>query len=261
METLQKGDAETLREKMSSLSIAIAGIPFEVEVPERFRASVERLFGPYSTKEEPLFTVGPSPSYGQWVKSVVPGLGDEEIYHDEIMHEAALRLLKYGCLLLHAAVIAVDGRAYAFSAPSGIGKSTHVKLWKEHFGNHAFIVNGDKPFLCRREDGWWAYPSPWAGKEGWQTRKEVPLQAICFLEQGSHNAIRPIDEIEETDRLLVQTEQPATLPELDFYLALEGKLIAEVPGFVLTCLPNAEAARLSYTILSGKDDWNHAGSI
>lgn len=250
-----------MERRQAATALSIAGIPFAVEVPERFRASAARMFGPYATDEKPLFTVGPSPDYGRWVSSIVPGLGEEELFHDEVMHEVALKLLHHGCLLLHAAVIAVDGHAYAFSAPSGTGKSTHVKLWRQRFGSRAFVVNGDKPFLCRRDDGWWACPSPWAGKEGWQTQQEVPLRAICFLEQAGRNEIRAIGETEMTDRLLAQTEQPADLAELDLYLALEEKLIAEVPAFVLKCLPDEEAAHLSYAAMSGKDDWNHARSI
>ena len=39
-----------------------------------------------------------------------------------------LQLPKYGAFLLHASCIEVDGVAYAFSAPSGTGKSTHTGI-------------------------------------------------------------------------------------------------------------------------------------
>ena len=37
-------------------------------------------------------------------------------------------------ILFHSSAIAVDGKAYLFAAPSGTGKSTHTRLWRETFG-------------------------------------------------------------------------------------------------------------------------------
>ena len=40
-----------------------------------------------------------------------------------------------------------------FTAQSGTGKSTHIKLWKKHFGKDVDIVNGDKPIVRVFNDG------------------------------------------------------------------------------------------------------------
>ena len=48
-------------------------------------------------------------------------------------------------LLMHGAVVAVDGQAYLFTAKSGTGKTTHTRLWMQQFGDRAVMVNGDKP--------------------------------------------------------------------------------------------------------------------
>jgi len=80
---------------------------------------------------------------------------------------------KYGVFLLHAAVVELDGRGYAFSARRGTGKSTHTELWQTRFQGHAgeryraTVINGDKPLIRRAPDGrFWAYGTPWCGKEG-----------------------------------------------------------------------------------------------
>lgn len=50
-------------------------------------------------------------------------------------------------LLMHGAVIEYDGRAYLFTAPSGTGKSTHIRLWRRFLGDAVQVVNGDKPLV------------------------------------------------------------------------------------------------------------------
>ena len=218
-----------------------------------------RVLAPYETNDRPLLTVTPSEDYGAWLRSVLPEKTREYAPYIQLLHHVAEALIDYDCLLLHAAVIEVDGRAYAFSAPSGTGKSTHVALWKRHFGDRARIVNGDKPFLRRIDGTWFACASPWVGKENWQTKEDVPLDAICFLEQGSTNAIRPVDEKEETDRLVFQLDPPEDPKRTEAWLNLIGKLIKEAPCSLLTCTISSDAVKLAYQTLSGKDDWVNEG--
>ena len=118
-------------------------------------------------------------------------------YHESlcVYREICKKMLAYGGFLLHAAVIEVDGRAYAFSAPSGTGKSTHIALWRRVLGDRVRIVNGDKPILRYKDGRFIAYGTPWCGKEGWQRNTSAPLSAICFLERSPENRIRRMEEI------------------------------------------------------------------
>lgn len=50
-------------------------------------------------------------------------------------------------------MLEIDGKAYMFSAPSGTGKSTHAKLWRDCFGDRVTMINDDKPLIKFREDG------------------------------------------------------------------------------------------------------------
>ena len=100
------------------------------------------------------------------------------------------RMPAYDALLLHAAVVAVDGRGYAFSAARGVGKTTHLRAWQEVLGDRVTVVNGDKPLVRRAPDGhWWVYGTPWCGKEGEQTNTRCQLNAVCLLSRGQSNAI------------------------------------------------------------------------
>lgn len=60
---------------------------------------------------------------------------------------SSIMLLSCNGVLLHSAVIAFKGKAYAFTAPSGTGKTTHIKIWQKCLGSEVEIINGDKPFI------------------------------------------------------------------------------------------------------------------
>ena len=103
-------------------------------------------------------------------------------------------------MLLHAAVLAVDGDAYAFLGRSGTGKSTHTGLWMQYLEN-VTIVNGDKPILEQTQDGFIAHGTPWNGKEGLGNNISVPLKGLCFLEQAKQNEIVRLTPAEAAGRI------------------------------------------------------------
>ncbi len=174
-------------------------------------------------------------------------------YHESLCVYRAIckEMLAHGGFLLHAAVIEVDGRAYAFSAPSGMGKSTHIALWRRLLGGRVQIVNGDKPILRYRDGRFIAYGTPWCGKEGWQRNTSAPLEAICFLERSVENRIRRMTSAEAIDHIFHQLLRPKTATEMDATLSLTDTLLREVPIYLLGCNISEDAARLAYETLSG----------
>jgi len=99
-------------------------------------------------------------------------------------------LLDYEGMVLHASALAYEERAYLFSAPCGTGKSTHARQWQEHFGSDKVqIINDDKPALRLTDGSFYVFGTPWSGKSEYSLNVQVPLQAICFLEQSAHNWI------------------------------------------------------------------------
>ena len=156
---------------------------------------------------------------------------------------------KYGVFLLHAAVVSLDGRGYAFSARRGVGKTTHTALWEAYFD--AEIINGDTPLLRREDDGsFTAWGTPWCGKEGKQINKSVPLTAVCFLEQGRVNEIHPADTADTAARILEATILPPDPERQNKMAALVGAVVRNIPAFVLTCRPDELAARVAFDALS-----------
>ena len=157
------------------------------------------------------------------------------------------KLLHYGGIMVHASAVELDGKAYLFSGPSTVGKSTHTKLWQRIFGNSAQVFNDDKPALRKIEDRWYAYGTPWSGKDGINKNIKVPLAGICFLKQGEENAIRRVSNIEAISMIISQTHRRFKSTDgLDKMLDLVDQLVREIPIYELTNRPEPEAARLSY---------------
>jgi hypothetical protein len=167
------------------------------------------------------------------------------------------RMPKYGVFLLHAAVVELDGRGYAFSARRGTGKSTHTELWEARFRGHAgdrykaTVINGDKPLVRRAPDGrFWVYGTPWMGKEGKGVNRRCPLTAICFLEQGTENRVSVTSTADAAARIMEATVLPPDAAGQDHMAALVGATVRDVPAFTLTCRPDVEAAEVAYKFLS-----------
>lgn len=156
-------------------------------------------------------------------------------------------LLRFGGLMLHASAVELNGKAYLFSGHCGAGKSTHTKLWQSTFGESARVFNDDKPALRYLDGRWYAYGTPWCGKDGININMKAPLAGICFLKQAQENHIRRLSAPEAIQRCIPQTMRRFKKPE-NTLLMMEhlDNLIREIPIFELENRPEPEAARLSY---------------
>ena len=153
-------------------------------------------------------------------------------------------LLQHKGLLLHASLIKFEGKAIAFSGPSGVGKSTQADLWHTFFG--AEILNGDRAALRQKPEGWMAYGSPYAGTSGIYKNDGAPLAAIVLLEQGQENCICRLSEMEAFRYIY----QELSVHQWDkHYVATATDLclqmLSEIPVYLLKCRPDADAALLT----------------
>ena len=150
-----------------------------------------------------------------------------------------------GAMLLHGAVISDGTYGYAFTANSGVGKTTHIKLWQKAFGDGITVINGDKPIVRKLDGKWYAYGTPWCGKEGWNVNTRIPLAGICFLRRGETNTVQhfPVKTavVDIMPQLLIPDEADALMATLDI---LDG-LLTEIPLFELHCTISEEAARIA----------------
>ncbi len=178
-----------------------------------------------------------------------PHLSDEDCEYLCTGGSFYCQLLKHGGLLLHSSAVVVDGWAYLFSAPCGTGKSTHTGLWLKKFGERAYILNDDKPAL-RLEDGvWYAYGTPWSGKNDISANRRVPLAGIAMVERAGDNRIEPFGGAQAVFALLEQTARPADGSLRGKLLDNLDKLLTQVPVWKLHCNMDPDAAWVSYNAM------------
>ena len=160
-------------------------------------------------------------------------------------------IIDQGIILFHGSAIAVDGKAYLFTAKSGTGKSTHTRLWREHFGERAVMVNDDKPLIKIGDDGVFIYGTPWNGKHKLGNNIKLPLSAICILERAKENSIQRVNALSEFPKILSQTYRNKNADFMKKTLSLLDKMLSEVKVYKLGCNMDPEAAIVSYNGMKG----------
>ena len=181
-----------------------------------------------------------------------PGVSYNTMCYLESGHLFDHALVKNSGMRIHASAIAWEGKAYLFSAPCGTGKSTHRQMWQQLYGEDAIVVfNDDKPALRLLDGKWYAFGTPWCGKEGINRNVKVPLAGICFLQQGPENKIRRLSTLEILPRVTDQTVwRMDTHEELNMLMGNLDQLIQKIPIFLLECTPTTDAAKLSSETMS-----------
>lgn len=156
------------------------------------------------------------------------------------------KLTAFSAFVMHGAVLELDGEAYVFAAKSGVGKTTHTKLWIEYFRGRASYINGDKPVMRWRDGNLYAYGTPWMGKENYGRPGCAPVKAVCFLERAQKNRIRRADDREIVDRLFHQVLLPRTAGDLDAFMEMMDCMVRRLPFYVLECNISREAVETAY---------------
>ena len=160
----------------------IADVVFDAKIKYRYTKELCKDYE-YSGDEQPCFVA--------------------EVTEEDILHESSLsveqfppayleslalfrKLCNY-CLenangiIFHSSAIAVDGQAYLFTAPSGTGKSTHARLWRELLGDKVIMVNDDKPIVRLIDGEFYVYGTPWNGKHRLSTNCKMKIKQFAQL--------------------------------------------------------------------------------
>jgi len=234
------------------LKIEIGGI--SIGLNNRYR-HIEYIAKDYLTEEEPLFTVSCTDEEIEQERAV-----SEEDYPPPYLESVVLyrniakQLYKYNAFVFHGAIVALDGKAYAFTARSGVGKTTHTKLWLSLFGDRAHYLNGDKPVIRIIDGQVYACGTPWRGKEGYGVNESLRLGGICFLERGEINEATPISSQDAAMRFISQIYIPKDSLAATGTMQLADTVLSNVPLISLKCNMDIEAARVSSLAFGIKND-------
>ena len=167
-----------------------------------------------------------------------------------VYRKIAVNILQFDAFLMHGAVIGLNGSAYMFTAPSGVGKTTHTNFWLQTFSD-AFIINGDKPILRFENKKAFACGTPWAGKEGLNKNISLPLKSICILTRGEQNEIAPIDFQAIYPILIGQTFRPKAAEDVQKTLMYIKRLSENTKFYLLKCNLDPNAAKVAFEGMNG----------
>lgn len=205
---------------------------------------------PVTEKPDMVVCVGKEQIRQELLKAEVP-VSDGYCESICLYREIAKRLTDFSAFLMHGAVVELDGEAYVFTAKSGVGKTTHTRLWIEYFHGRAEYINGDKPVMRWKDGRLYAYGTPWMGKEGYGKPGGAPVKAVCFLERGEENRICPADSRQIVSRLFHQVLLPEDPSELALFLDMIDRMAGSIPFYILRCDISMEAVRIAYGAMSG----------
>ena len=135
--------------------------------------------------------------------------------------------LLFNTFLVHGAVISINNTSFMFTAPSGTGKTTHIKLWKSK-ADDVVVINGDKPLIRITNDEVLACGTPWSGNEHLNTNTMVPLKAIVLMERSDNNEFTEISFSQAFPFLLQQTHLPKDPYKVRMTLNLLSQLYGRV---------------------------------
>lgn len=180
-----------------------------------------------------------------------PQFSDPYLETLALYRQIAEAMPRFGTILMHGSVLAVDGEGYMFTAKSGTGKSTHTRLWREAFGERVTMINDDKPLLKLTEEGIRVFGTPWDGKHRLSTNTSVPLKGIAYLTRDEHNWIRKIDPIEMLPILIQQIYRPETPESLSSTMKVVDELMKQVDFYKLGVNMDKEAAYVAFAGMKG----------
>ena len=225
------------------ITINIAGLPIGID--NRYE-HIKKMAKDYLTDEQPLFTVSVTDEEIEEEKNFSETECSDAYYEGIVAYRhIAERLPEYDAFVFHGAVIEVDGLAYAVTAHSGVGKTTHVRLWLSKFKDEVEILNGDKPTLRFINGVPYASGTPWRGKEGYGKNSMKPIAGIAFLSRGEENKAYTVKPSDAVVRFVSQVYMPKKSPDmLVKTLSLSNKLLNSVRLVHLECNMNPEAAEV-----------------
>jgi hypothetical protein len=221
------------------ITVKLAGL--SIGIDNRFDY-IEKYARDYLTDEPPIFTVAVSDTELEREAAMsddehTPGYLESIAAYRKI----AERMPEFDAVVFHGAVLSHGGNAYAFTARSGVGKTTHTKLWISTLKDVHYL-NGDKPIIRLIDGVPYAFGTPWRGKEGYGVNESAPLRAIALLNRGEKNTAEVIEAKDGAMRLMSQIYISRNPMTVALTMRVADRIARAVRFVELRCNMEPEAA-------------------
>lgn len=172
----------------------------------------------------------------------------EEVFLELFMTAFYSYISLHDALLMHASAVSYENKGIVFTASSGVGKTTQAELWAKF--KNAKILNGDKVFLKREEDGIHAWGSPWRGSSPYAENDSAPLRAIVVLEQAEENSLQKLDGLDVLEHVIPHVFFPGWDANCEqAVLTFLDQVLAETDIYLLKCRPDEAAVELLASVI------------
>lgn len=159
-------------------------------------------------------------------------------------------MLRHCMLTFHGVLMEYEGYGIIISAPSGTGKTTHARMWRDL--RRALIINGDRA-ACQKVDGiWTGFGLPWSGTSGEQINRSIPIKAMVVLERNEENRAFQIKGMEAFLSAWANVLKPNWDTALsEKALDLLEDFLRTIPVIRLCCRPDADSVEVLSHVLEG----------
>lgn len=154
-------------------------------------------------------------------------------------------------VLLHASCIDSPYGGCAFIGPSGIGKSTHSRLWLEYVPD-CRLLNDDQPVIRQLSDGHlYIYGSPWSGKTACYCNDKAQLKALFFMQQAADNRVTRLHGLQVFQKLVEATSAIGSdIKSFSGISEMLAFMAGTIPGYLLENRADQDSVRLSHQIMA-----------
>lgn len=206
---------------------------------------------PYITSDQSYdFVVKASEDDIKYEHTLATDVSNDMLENTALFRQICKKVLeKYNGMFLHCASIKYNGKAYLFTAPSGTGKTTHIKLWIEHMGNRVEVINGDKPILRRKDNEIIVYGTPWQGKENYGSNINAPLGGIFLLRRAEKNTVTKATAKESLPFILSQTLRLNKKENMIKIFEMLEYIVKSTPIYNLNCNMDKQALDTALSVI------------
>lgn len=171
--------------------------------------------------------------------------------NNALMMLYAFRGSFFDTLLIHASLVRNGGYGYAFTAKSGTGKSTHTQLWLDNIPG-SDLMNDDNPVVRVIDGKAYIYGSPWSGKTPCYRNIKAPIGALTQIVRAKENRVERLAPTKAFTYILpaCSTMKWDKVVFRNTYNAVIRLIEAAQYIYALHCLPNKEAAEVSFKTLT-----------
>lgn len=142
-------------------------------------------------------------------------------------------------LTFHSCLVEHNGSALMFAGPSGVGKSTQARMWRQH--KNALILNSDRGCCYMQQGQWIAFGTPWCGTGGENINRQVPVRALVILQPSTHNRVVQLEGQEMLSAIMAQLCPVWDVVNTKKIITLLNNFLENIPVLRLECTPDVQA--------------------